>query len=100
MRFRLCNKDDVPANGMKSFTIEGEPILVACIDGEFLAISDTCSHSGLSLSEGKLEDHTIQCPHHGGVFDLTNGEALSLPAIAPVEHYDLVIEGDDIFLDL
>ena len=100
MRFRLCKKDEIPQNGMAKFTIDGETILVARINGEFFAISDTCSHAGSSLSEGKLENYSVQCPHHGGVFDLRTGEAISFPAVAAVECFDLEIYEDDIYLDI
>jgi nitrite reductase/ring-hydroxylating ferredoxin subunit len=47
-----------------------------------------------------MEGHRIKCPHHGACFDVRTGDALSLPAIAPVESYPVVIEGDDVFVEL
>lgn len=100
MRLLVCNKSDVPENGMKCFTLEGEHILVVRVDGRFLAVSDSCSHAGSSLSEGTLDGYTVQCPHHGGTFDVRTGEALTYPAVAPVERFELIVEGEEIFLEI
>ncbi|MFQ6104949.1 MAG: Rieske (2Fe-2S) protein [Candidatus Glassbacteria bacterium] len=100
MRYRVCAIGDIEENGIKRFMIEGESVLIARVNGEYFAISDSCSHSGASLSGGKLANHCIQCPDHGSWFDLRTGEALSLPAVAPVEKYEVHIEEDEIYLDL
>ncbi|MDH3217844.1 MAG: non-heme iron oxygenase ferredoxin subunit [Candidatus Krumholzibacteria bacterium] len=100
MKVRVCKTSDIPANSMKSFDVEGEPVMVANVDGEFYSIADTCSHAMAYLSEGELlDDCRVQCPDHGAVFDLRTGEALALPAVAPVETYKVTIESDDIYIE-
>ena len=100
MKVKLCKASDIPENSMKSFDIEGEPVLVANVAGEFHAIADTCSHAMAYLSEGELlEGCRVQCPDHGAVFDLRTGEALELPAVAPVEAYKVTVEGGDIYVE-
>lgn len=99
MKTKVCSVADVPEGAMKSFDIEGEPVLVAKIDGELYSIADTCSHALAYLSEGELLDGCrVQCPDHGAIFDLKTGEALALPAVSPVETYDVTVEGDDVFI--
>jgi 3-phenylpropionate/trans-cinnamate dioxygenase ferredoxin subunit len=56
------------------------PVAVFNIDGELLAVADTCTHADASLSEGYLDGFVVECPRHGALFDLHTGEALSLPA--------------------
>ena len=100
MKVKVCKTNDIPENSMKSFDIEGEPVLVANVGGKFYSIADTCSHAMAYLSEGELlEDCRVQCPDHGAVFDLRTGEALALPAVAPVDVYRVTVEGDDIFVE-
>ena len=100
MKVKLCRVGDIPENTMKSFDVEGEPILVANVGGEFYSIADCCSHAMAYLSEGELlGDYQVQCPDHGAVFDLKTGEALALPAVAPVEVYKVTIEGDDLYIE-
>ena len=100
MKTKVCSVGDIPDGGMKSFDIDGEPVLVAKVDGEFCAIADTCSHALAYLSEGELlEGCRIQCPDHGAVFDLRTGEALELPAVAPVDAFKVVVDGDELFIE-
>jgi 3-phenylpropionate/trans-cinnamate dioxygenase ferredoxin subunit len=101
MKTKLCRKGDVPRNTMKSFDIEGEPLLVANVGGEYYCIADTCSHAMAYLSEGELlEGCRVQCPDHGAIFDLKTGEALALPAVSPVETHKVVVQGDEIFVEI
>jgi 3-phenylpropionate/trans-cinnamate dioxygenase ferredoxin subunit len=101
MKARVCKANDVPESTMKSFDVEGEPILVAHVGKEFYCVSDSCSHAMACLSEGELvEGCRVQCPDHAAIFDLKTGEALSLPAVSPVETYQIVVEGDDVFVEI
>jgi nitrite reductase/ring-hydroxylating ferredoxin subunit len=100
MKTKVCTANDIADNSMKSFDIEGEPVLLARVDGRYYAIADTCSHAMAYLSEGELlEGCRVQCPDHSAVFDLKTGEALALPAVGPVEVYKVVVEGDDIYIE-
>jgi 3-phenylpropionate/trans-cinnamate dioxygenase ferredoxin subunit len=101
MRRRVCRKSDVPKNTMKSFDVEGEPLLIANVGGAFYCVADTCSHAMAYLSEGELLDGCrVQCPDHGAIFDLKTGEALALPAVSPVETFKIVVDGEELFVEI
>lgn len=78
----------------KQVEVEGEPVAIFNVGGQFYAIHDTCTHAGASLAEGLVEGDAVTCPWHGARFDLKTGKNLSMPAPAPVESYQLKIEGD------
>jgi nitrite reductase/ring-hydroxylating ferredoxin subunit len=100
MRVKICRGADIVEGAMKSFDVDGEPILIARVNGTLYAIADTCSHAMAYLSDGELlEDCRVQCPDHGAIFDLRTGEALALPAVSPVETYKVSVEGDDVFIE-
>lgn len=100
MKAKVCTTHELAKNTMKSFDIEGEPILVANVNGKYYSIADTCSHAMAYLSEGELlEGCQVQCPDHAAIFDLRTGEATALPAVSPVETYPVMVEGDDIFVE-
>lgn len=69
-------------------------------EGEVYALGDRCSHAEASLSEGEVFETEVECPLHGAVFDLTSGEALTLPAVRPVPSYPTRVEGEKVFVDL
>jgi len=89
-------------HGGKTKRIEknGESICVARIGAEVFAISDTCSHSEASLSEGDILGFKIECWLHGAEFDVRTGEALTPPAVAPVKSYPVTIDGDSVTVEM
>ena len=78
----------------------GESICVVRVGAEVFAISDTCSHSEASLSEGDILGFKIECWLHGAEFDVRTGEALTPPAVAPVKSYPVTIDGDSVTVEM
>jgi len=72
--------------------IDGTPVAVFNLDGEFLAVEDECSHECYPLSDGEVEADTVICAQHGAQFSLRTGEALSAPAIEPVATFAVRVE--------
>ena len=85
---------------MKKISVDGKEIIVANIDGNYFAIDDTCTHSGASLSEGKLENSTITCDWHGAQFECKTGKLVKFPAeIANLKSYNVIVESDDVIVE-
>lgn len=78
----------------------GVPVSVVRTDEGVFAINDICSHANVSLSEGEVEDCTIECWLHGSRFDLRTGKPSGLPATRPVPVYPVKIEGDDVLVSV
>jgi len=102
MKVKVCKVDDIPEMSMKSFDINGEPVLVANVKGGYYSISDLCSHAMAYLSEGELlpEDCHVQCSDHGAIFDLKTGEAVALPAVSSVSSYPVTVEDDHLIIEM
>lgn len=97
----VCQDDDVSVKS--SLLVEVDDIPIAIVRdsyGVLHAIGDTCSHAEISLSEGDVEDGTIECWAHGSSFDLKTGEPLTLPAFEPVSVFALSIHGSDVYVDV
>ncbi|MEP6665971.1 MAG: non-heme iron oxygenase ferredoxin subunit [Nocardioidaceae bacterium] len=97
---RACSIDDVEDASAVRVVIGNVPIAVVRSNGEFYAIHDVCSHANVALSEGEIEDQTIECWLHGSRFDLVTGRPTGLPAIKPVPVYPVKIDGDDVYIDV
>jgi len=92
---------DVPPGKMIKVSVDGKEIMVANVNGDYCAIDDSCTHSGASLSEGKLDGCKIVCGWHGAQFDCKTGKLVKFPAkIRDVAAYNVSIESDDIFLEM
>ena len=97
---RACSLSDVPEEGAIRVQLDGKPICIARSQGEVFALSDICSHADVALSEGDVEDGTIECWLHGSRFDLRTGEPTGLPANRPVATYPVTVEGDDVLVTM
>jgi len=97
---RACSLSDLPEEGAIRVQLDGKPICIARSQGEVFALSDICSHADVALSEGDVEDGTIECWLHGSQFDLRTGKPTGLPATKPVATYAVTVEGDDVLVKL
>jgi 3-phenylpropionate/trans-cinnamate dioxygenase ferredoxin subunit len=95
---RACAASDVEDGAAVRVIIDGVPVAVVRSEGEVYAIHDVCSHANVALSEGEIEDQTIECWLHGSRFDLVTGRPTGLPATQPVPVYPVKIDGDDILV--
>ena len=59
--------------------INNRPIALFRYNNEYYAIKNSCAHQGYPLAEGNLKDCMIECPLHGWVYDIRDGNCLSLP---------------------
>ncbi|MBM3719228.1 MAG: non-heme iron oxygenase ferredoxin subunit [Actinobacteria bacterium] len=87
---------DLAENKAVKVELDGRDICVVRQGSEVFAIADLCSHAEASLSEGDVTTGRIECWLHGAEFDLRSGEAVTLPASAPIETYSVSIEGNTV----
>lgn len=97
---KVAETHEIPEGQVKKVLVKRRPIAVFHVDGGFYAIDDTCSHADASLSEGQIMGCQVACPLHGARFDIKTGEALTFPAVSPVEIYTVVVQGNEIFLEV
>lgn len=100
MNVRLAALADLPEGKGVRVDALGHRIALFRIGDRVYAIGDLCSHAEASLSEGEVFDLTVECPRHGSEFDLSTGEAMTLPATRPVPVYDVTIADGAVFADL
>lgn len=99
---RLCRVGDLGTGSARRFDVEGHRIALVRVGDDFYAIGDRCSHADYSLAEGEVfdDDLELECPKHGSTFSLLTGEPASLPATRPVPVYQVVVEGDEVWVDV
>ncbi|MSQ61182.1 MAG: non-heme iron oxygenase ferredoxin subunit [Dehalococcoidia bacterium] len=79
---------------------EGHRIALCNVGGAFYAIDDVCTHDGGALDQGELDGTAIECPRHGGRFDVTTGQVLALPPVRPVRTYAVRVENGAIAVEI
>ena len=76
--------------------VDDEPICLINLDGEFHALNDLCTHEEASLSDGEIVGDEIECPLHGGAFEIRTGKPASFPVVVPVEKYRVRVVDDEV----
>ncbi|MEO5652996.1 MAG: non-heme iron oxygenase ferredoxin subunit [Marmoricola sp.] len=97
---RVCALSDLTDSVPLQVHVDELAVAIVRHDDEVFAIEDECSHAAVPLSEGEVEDCTIECFLHGSRFDLRTGKPTGLPATEPVPVYPVQISGDDVLIDL
>lgn len=97
---RVCGVDELETNVALRVEVDGVPVaVVRDAAGNVFAIGDTCTHGDVSLSEGFVEDDTLECWAHGSKFSLRSGRPLTLPAYQPVPVFPVRIDGGAVLVD-
>ena len=96
---RVAGMADVAEGQVHAVRVGGREIaLYHLAGGEFHATDNICSHEYAQLSDGWLEDGSIECPLHAARFDVRTGKALCAPAETDLDVYELKVEGDDLLI--
>lgn len=95
---KVAKVSDFDSKDIIQVEVDDELVALYALDGKYFALCDICSHAEAYLSEGEVEDGTIACPLHGAKFDIRSGKNLTLPAVVPVDKYEVKVEGKDIFV--
>jgi nitrite reductase/ring-hydroxylating ferredoxin subunit len=97
---KVAYASDVEAGQMRQIEVEDEVLaLYHTQDNRWYATSDACTHAGESLTAGTLNGCVVGCPKHGGKFDVSNGNAIAMPCVVPVETFPVEVRGDEVYLD-
>ena len=81
--------DDAEDGELRELMIDGEAVLLARLDGAWVAVAGDCTHDECPLVDGEVIDGAIHCLCHGAAFDLRTGEVVEPPATEPIAVYPL-----------
>lgn len=84
--------------GTLRVVVGDEAVCLYNLDGKICATQDKCPHGNASLADGYLENGTIECPLHQGVFDIETGKPLCPPVTIPIKVYDIKVEDESILI--
>jgi nitrite reductase (NADH) small subunit len=95
---RIASVSELPSEGeLRAFACGSVSVCVANSGGVFSALANACPHRGAPLAAGCIADGKLVCYWHGWEFHLSDGSCAE-PGRAPAERFELVIQGDDVYL--
>jgi nitrite reductase/ring-hydroxylating ferredoxin subunit len=95
--YDVARTSDLNPGEVMYVEVGNDPVALINLDGTFFALSDICTHQDASLSDGEVIGDEIECPLHGGAFEIKTGMPANFPVVVPVETYDVKVEGDVVY---
>ncbi|HTO55861.1 MAG TPA: non-heme iron oxygenase ferredoxin subunit [Myxococcota bacterium] len=97
---RVASLAELPPGSVRRVVVEGIAIALCNVGGELYAVDDQCTHAFASLSEGTLSGDSLECPLHGGRFDVRSGAALGGVVSEDLRRFAVRREGDAVYVAL
>ena len=94
---RVASVSEIKSGEVVGVTVGDQSIaLYRLDDGRVCATDNLCTHGNACLSDGWLEDCVIECPLHGGRFEVLTGKGLGAPIEADLKTYPVRVDGTEI----
>lgn len=96
-----CNVDDVEVEDVIGVEINGSAVAIyRCPDGNFFATDGLCTHEQVSLADGLVMGHIIECPKHNGRFDYRTGDGRGAPISVSLRTYPVKVDANAVFVEI
>lgn len=96
----VCDKQDITEDEPKAIEVNGTKIGLFFLNEKYFAIENVCPHAFALLTEGFIEEQTVECPLHEAIFDITTGELQSGPGCRDLCTYPVRVEAQKIQIKL
>jgi toluene monooxygenase system ferredoxin subunit len=96
---RVAPAADVPANGMKEFSVGGTSILIVHAGDAYVAFQALCPHETIPLEQGIHDGSVLTCLEHMWQFDIKTGAPLG-DALEGLRSYRLKVDGGELYVAL
>jgi nitrite reductase/ring-hydroxylating ferredoxin subunit len=78
----------------------GKHFAIYCVDGRLYATDNLCTHGLAFLTDGFLEGLEVECPLHGGRFEISTGKGQGEPITCDIKAYNVRTESTEIQVQL
>jgi nitrite reductase/ring-hydroxylating ferredoxin subunit len=101
LRFQpVAKASEIGDGDMKAVTVGAKHIAIYNLGGEYHATDAYCTHGHALLTEGYIDGTTVECPMHGGMFDITSGAPTGAPCTTALATYPVRVDGDTLAIGI
>jgi nitrite reductase/ring-hydroxylating ferredoxin subunit len=101
LRFHAVAKvTEISLDEPKRIVVGEQAIALYNLDGQIHATDDVCSHGLASLSMGLIDGELIECPLHGGAFEIATGKAARAPCMEDIRSFPVRVTDGTVFVGL
>jgi naphthalene 1,2-dioxygenase ferredoxin component len=85
---------------MVPVSARGKHLAIYCVDGKLYATDNLCTHGLAFLTDGFLDGLEVECPLHGGRFEVSTGKGQGEPITRDIRVYNVRIANTEIQIQL
>lgn len=85
---------DVAPGKMVQAEVADKNLAIYNLGGTFYATDNECTHAYAMLTDGTIDGDVIECPLHGGAFEIKTGKGLGAPIFCDLKCYPVRVSGD------
>ena len=89
---------DVPEDDVIQVKVGDTCVALFNLGGRHYATAGICTHAHALLAQGYVQDDTIECPLHQGVFHIPTGRAMGAPVTKDLRTFEVKVEGGRILI--
>jgi 3-phenylpropionate/trans-cinnamate dioxygenase ferredoxin component len=78
------------------YKLDGTEIGIYKVGDEVYALENVCPHAFALLTQGFVDEGTVECPLHEAVFDIKTGECIKGPGGRALKQYAVRLAGEEI----
>jgi nitrite reductase/ring-hydroxylating ferredoxin subunit len=97
---KVARRNEIRENKGKEVKIENARIAVFYTKGKYYAIEALCRHQDGSLAPGRVDGEIVECPLHSWHYNVRTGELLDYVKGVKLTTYEVIIKGNDLYLDV
>ena len=97
---RACSTDEIDEEDLIRWDHGGKTFAIYNTPKGFYATDGHCTHEEQHLEDGLVIGTVIECPLHGGRFEITSGKALSAPVCVDLKTYPVKVEDGAIYVGI
>jgi nitrite reductase/ring-hydroxylating ferredoxin subunit len=80
----------------KAVEIRGKRLMIVRLKGRLRAVENRCTHMGVPLEDGPLDNGHLVCPWHSARFCATSGDHRGGPGFCGLEKYPLRVSASGV----
>jgi nitrite reductase (NADH) small subunit len=97
---KIARKCEIQENKGKEIKIDNTRIAIFYSNGKYYAIDALCRHQDGSLAPGRVDGEIVECPLHSWHYNIRTGELLDYIKGVKLATYEVIIKGNDLYLEM
>ena len=97
---KVASRAELAPGEVRRVFVAGIDIALCNLAGAIYAIDNICTHAYACLSDGYFEGEELECPLHGGRFNVKTGAACGGIVTEDLRRFAVRVDGDEVLVSV